>query len=63
LGLASVQFLFVIGLDAGQLGYSLKTEGNGPVIDFEITRLKRPLGIKRLRSAHSPVRNVWDGTD
>src|SRR5215471_20036881 len=24
-------FLFVIGLDAGQLGYSLKTEGNGPV--------------------------------
>src|SRR5215467_14076376 len=25
------QFLFVIGLDAGQLGYSLKTEGNGPV--------------------------------
>jgi hypothetical protein len=24
------QFLFVIGLDAGQLGYSLKMEGNGP---------------------------------
>src|SRR5262249_57650852 len=23
-----LQFLFVIGLDAGQLGYSLKTEGN-----------------------------------
>jgi hypothetical protein len=30
LGPAS-QFLFVIGLDAGQLGYSLKTEGNGAV--------------------------------
>src|SRR5215471_12683017 len=26
-----LQFLFVIGLDAGQLGYSLETEGNGAV--------------------------------
>jgi hypothetical protein len=28
LGPPPPQFLFVIGLDAGQLGYSLKTEGN-----------------------------------
>src|SRR5262252_5176092 len=26
-----LQVLFVIGMDAGQLGYSLKTKGNGPL--------------------------------
>jgi hypothetical protein len=37
--------LFAFGLDAGQLGYSLKTEGNQlastAVIDFEIACLRQ----------------------
>jgi hypothetical protein len=28
-GIKLAQFLFAFALDAGQLGYSLKTEGNG----------------------------------
>ena len=34
-GVGLSQFLFVIGLDAGQLGYSLKTDGNDlPRVQF-----------------------------
>jgi hypothetical protein len=31
-GIKLAQFLFAFGLDAGQLGYSLKTEGNVAVM-------------------------------
>src|SRR5262249_25913554 len=51
-----LQFLFVIGLDAGQLGYSLKTEGNElastAVIDFEIACLKQSSEIRCLCAPH-----------
>jgi hypothetical protein len=40
------QFLFVIGLDGGQLGYSLKTEGNGPVSQPSSLHLEsQPVGM------------------